>query len=109
LVRRKEEKRTRRVWRMTAEAPLGEWVEVEADAPQKREATPPPRADIELPLEEGPPAPGWHDSTAELMRGVIVTDETDSMPGELFQRLFLEPEVSRADKPPTRRRGPPGS
>ena len=32
----------------------------------------------------------WHESTGELLAGVEVTDETDSMPGELFDELFNE-------------------
>lgn len=87
----------RTVWRMTADAPLGEIVEVdprlaerrasEADrrAAQREEAPAPAPVILE------PPSPvSFHDSTSDLMRGCDVSDATDSIPGDLFDKLFNE-------------------
>jgi hypothetical protein len=81
------------VWRITAEAPLGELVEVDARRAAKTPPSEPP-APPEAPPERS--APGFHESTGELLAGVEVTDETDSMPGELFEALFLAPEQAPA-------------
>ena len=39
---------------------------------------------------ETPPPASFHDSTTDLMRGCDVSDETDSIPGDLFDKLFNE-------------------
>jgi len=42
--------------------------------------------------------PSWHESTGDLLSGVDVTDETDSMPGDLFDELFNQrPESAAAN------------
>jgi hypothetical protein len=65
----------RRVWRVTADAPQGEYVD-----PDK---LPLP---VSSPTER--PEPGWMMSSFELTHGLDVTDETDTLPGELFDELF---------------------
>ena len=72
----------RRVWRMTSGAPLGELVDSDptegagslADAPH-RVLNPAPVVD-------------WRGSSFDLLNGVDVRDHSDSIPGELFERLF---------------------
>jgi hypothetical protein len=71
------------VWRITAQAPLGEFAEVDPTAPESRTRAP------DAPVILEPPRPtSWHESTGDLLAGVDVTDETESMPGELFDELF---------------------
>jgi hypothetical protein len=81
------------VWRITAEAPLGELVEID----ERRAVRTPvrePSAEPEVPPERS--GPGFHQSTGELLAGVEVTDETDTMPGDLFEALFLAPKPAAA-------------
>ena len=68
----------RRVWRVTPNAPHGEYVDPD-QVPQ--ELTHPPER----------PEPGWLVSSFELTHGLEVTDETDTMPGDLFDELFNKP------------------
>jgi hypothetical protein len=85
------------VWRITAQSPLGEFVDVDPAASESR-ARPP---DAPVILEPARPA-SWHESTGELLSGVDVTDETDSMPGDLFDELFNQrSERPRSERPPT--------
>jgi hypothetical protein len=90
LVQRREGRGPRRVWRITAQAPLGEFVEVDPAAAESKARSP----DAPVILESPRPA-SWHESTGDLLAGVVVTDETDSMPGELFDELFNP----RSDRP----------
>ena len=68
--------RKRLVWRVTASAPLGEYVD-----PDK---VPPPEPSSAVEAQE----PGWLLSSFELSSGLQVTDESDTMPAELFETLF---------------------
>lgn len=83
----------RKVWRMTADAPLGELVDVDPKhderraSPGDRRAAPRDEPPAPVILEPAPPA-SFHDSTTDLMKGCDVSDETDSIPGELFDKLF---------------------
>lgn len=65
----------RRVWRVTQAAPHGEYVDPDQIPP---ELTHPPER----------PEPGWLVSSFELTHGLDVSDETDTLPGELFDELF---------------------
>jgi hypothetical protein len=69
----------RRVWRVTQSAPQGEYV-------NPSELVPAPKP----PTQKAEPDPGWLVSSFELIHGVEVTDETDSLPGELFDELFMK-------------------
>lgn len=62
----------RLVWRMTSNAPFGELVDLDS------ESSPAPPVD---PLER--PEPGWRASSFELTHGLDVTDEFDTLPGEV--------------------------
>jgi len=71
----------RRIWRMTLEAPLGEVVDFDptegtgslADAPHR--------------VLDPAPVVDWRGSSFDLLNGVDVRDHSDSIPGELFERL----------------------
>ena len=69
---------------MTPETPFGEIVDFDPTAPA------PPIRHVESPLVVLDPAPvsNWRASSHDLLDGLDVTDQTDSIPGELFDRLF---------------------
>ena len=73
--------RNKMVWRMTAAAPKGEWVvrnSVSIAAP----ALP---LDAELPeVSNG----GWAMSSFDLLSGVDVSEDSDTVPAELYDELF---------------------
>jgi hypothetical protein len=73
----------RRVWRMTPEAPQGVLVDFDPSAPVS------PSAD-EGPPKVLDPAPvnDWRSSSYDLLNGVEIRDHSDTIPGELFERLF---------------------
>jgi hypothetical protein len=66
---------TKRVWRITPNAPHGEYVD-------------PDQVPLELTRPPERPAPGWLASSFELTNGLDVSDETDTLPSELFDELF---------------------
>jgi len=70
----------RRVWRITQNAPLGEYVDPDQAAQE-----------VPRPLIERPEPPGWQASSFELSHGLEVSDETDTIPGDLFDELFRKP------------------
>jgi hypothetical protein len=101
----------RRVWRMTSDAPQGEFVDVgtsPVDLPEapviKRTFHPETRAAsraIDPPLVDGVVAgeaavrvlnpakvPSWRASSYDLMTGLTVRDVTDTIPGAIFDELF---------------------
>ncbi len=67
---------------MTPDAPSGQLVDVDL--------TEPAHAVVDTPLRILDPAPvvDWRGSSFDLLNGVEVRDHTDSIPGELFDRLF---------------------
>jgi hypothetical protein len=79
----------RRVWRITQAAPLGEIVEVTTVAPSAP------------PLSEAPTEPAsasqegrescWRASSMDLMHGLEISEEPDTIPGDLFDALFKNP------------------
>ena len=79
----------RLVWRITAAAPLGEFVDPDA----------PPPAPVRVPGEPG--EGGWVMSSFDLKHGAEVSEGPDTVPDDLFDELFPPP------KPPQRRE-PPG-
>ena len=76
----------RRVWRITAAAPLGEFVDPDAPLPRS------PPGD----QERG----GWVVSSFDLAHGADVSDGADTVPDDLFDELFAPP------KPPDKPRDP---
>jgi hypothetical protein len=77
-MRKSEKPERRRVWRMTVEAPLGEFVDADSKA-AKPAAQPGP--------EELQP-PTWVRSSRDLLNGLEVTESSS---GDLLDELFDEP------------------
>ena len=73
---------TRRVWRMTLEAPLGKVVDFDLTEGAGS------LADAPLKVLDPAPVVDWRGSSFDLLNGVDVRDHSDSIPGELFERLF---------------------
>ena len=73
----------KRVWRISASAPMGEWVDIGARAAPP--APPTPKISKELPeVSYG----SWVTSSYDLLDGTDVTDDPDTLPGELLDELF---------------------
>ena len=92
MARRKDEKEPPKlVWRMTADAPLGEYVDPRIP-PAKRPKKPPTE-------DEGPPAErehGWLGSSLELLGGVRVSETPmDTLPGDLIDEFFNLPKMDQ--------------
>jgi hypothetical protein len=68
----------RKVWRITPDAPLGRWVDPEAER-------------VEPPQPEERFEPGWRQSSFDLAFGLDVHDATDTVPAELLDELFKKP------------------
>jgi hypothetical protein len=65
------------VWRISDHAPLGEWVDPNLPPP------PPPER------EHADEAPGgWRRSTYDLLKGVEIDDNPNTVPDDLFDELF---------------------
>jgi hypothetical protein len=85
MVQRKSAKPgRRRVWRITADAPLGEFVDPDAH--------PPPR-----PAAGDPESGGWVMSSFDLKHGAEVSEGPDTVPDDLFDELF--PPARATPKP----------
>ena len=69
---------------LTAEAPLGE--RVDFDPIQSEPAA--GIADAPLGVLDPAPVVDWRASSYDLLNGLEVRDHSDSIPGELFKRLF---------------------
>ncbi|MDQ2734284.1 MAG: hypothetical protein M3Y55_04685 [Pseudomonadota bacterium] len=80
----KKSSKARRVWRFTADAPLGEFVEIDPALPQPTAS----RSEIPLTLLDPAEAADWRSSSYDLLNGVEIRDHSDSLPGELFDKLF---------------------
>ncbi len=84
--RRKAMIGVRKVWRITSEAPLGEIVDLGPKAASSQgvgkvgEAAPM--------LIDTAPVANWRASSHDLLIGLEVTDQSESIPGELFDELF---------------------
>lgn len=67
------------IWRISEDAPLGEFVDPDTQ-PAPNHVNPP---DIGQ--------PGWAISSFELMRGVEISEDAETVPAELFDQLFKTP------------------
>lgn len=81
-----EQQLHRRVWRVSAQAPLGEMVDIEVNA-QARPAEPDPKH------AEAANAPvvrdsGWRQSSLELSDGLEVREDHDTVPADLWDEFF---------------------
>lgn len=66
------------VWRITDEAPMGEYVDANA-----------PRKASDLNAAEGR-SPGWTDSSFDLLHGADVTHDPEDLPPDLLHELFRD-------------------
>ena len=89
MARHKPPKPKPMVWRISDRAPLGEWVDPNL----------PPERPKKTPDEE--PA-GWRRSTYDLINGVDIDDNPNTVPDDLFDELFGTPDTP-PKKPPTDR------
>jgi hypothetical protein len=91
MARHKAPAKTKRlVWRISDHAPLGEWVDPNLPAPPKPK--PEPHAD-------DTPG-GWRRSTYDLLAGVEVDDNPNTVPDDLFDELFGAPAPKSEPKGP---------
>ena len=67
------------IWRISDEAPLGEFVDPDAQTP--------PVSVKSLDISQ----PGWAISSFELMRGVDISEDPETVPADLFDQLFKNP------------------
>ena len=75
----------RRVWRSTADAPMGEFVDIDLTRPS---ATDPSQAQAHARVLDPAPVVDWRSSSYDLLNGLEVNDDEDSIPGDLFDELF---------------------
>ena len=84
----------RRVWRMTAEAPQGEVLELVPKAaipePAASRKAAPAEVTGEAPARVLDPAkvPSWQASSWDLLTGLKVRDVSDTIPDRIFDELF---------------------
>jgi hypothetical protein len=71
----------RRVWRVTKDAPLGEYVDPDEVRREPQHQLPP-----NDPFEQ--PEPGWLMSSFELAHGLEVHEHADTVPGELLDEFL---------------------
>ncbi len=81
-----------RVWRISPSAPKGEWVDL---VPQAR-----PQANPQANAQAGKDLPEvsygtWVTSSYDLLDGADVSDDPDTLPGELFDELFTPKKGTR--------------
>lgn len=82
MVHRKSDgKGKRRVWRITQAVPQGEYVDPDALPETNPESEPEPH---------DPADTGWMMSSFALLEGLEVSDESDTVPDELFDELFKQ-------------------
>jgi len=67
---------------MTTDAPLGEFVDFDPTASAGRVA------ETSLKVLDPAPVVDWRGSSFDLLNGVEVRDHSETIPGELFDRLF---------------------
>ena len=70
---------------MTPDAPLGHVVDF--DPTEGAGAV----ADTPVKVLDPAPVADWRGSSFDLLNGLEIRDHTDSIPGELFERLFRRP------------------
>ena len=78
----------KRIWRISASAPQGEWVVIDAAVA--------PKPSDELPeVSYG----SWVMSSYDLLDGTDVIEDPDTLPGELLDELFApRPQVRKAPR-----------
>ncbi len=84
LMDRKKLPLSRRVWRVTPDAPMGEFIDVDPGAVAPGAAAP----DVVPRVLDPAPVVDWRSSSWDLLNGLEVNDEEESIPGDLFDELF---------------------
>jgi hypothetical protein len=77
MARHKGPAKPKRVWRISDHAPLGEWVDPSLPPAPK----PKPEHSDETPGE-------WRRSTYDLLQGIEIDDNPNTVPDDLFDELF---------------------
>ena len=87
----------RKVWRMTAESPMGEILELvpdhETKSPAKDWATTTAFDELRPRLPDPSAEANWQSSSYDLLSGLIVRDVTDTIPGRIFDEVFRSDRV----------------
>jgi len=105
---KKQSTAPRRVWRMTADAPQGEVLELMPKSAVP-EAPSPRKAAVEVPAEaparvlDPAKVPSWQASSWDLMTGLKVRDVSDTIPDRIFDELFGSLAPLSSTPPPRRR------
>lgn len=81
---RKKNPLPRRVWRVTPDAPMGEFVDVDPLAPPGAATA----IDVAPKVLDPAPVVDWRGSSWDLLNGCEVNDDEDSIPGDLFDAFF---------------------
>lgn len=76
----------RAVWRISERAPMGEWVDPDALAPDTA-AAPPTEAS----------GSGWIESSMDLLNGADVSEDHETSPGELFDAVNARQHERKRD------------
>ena len=76
---------SKRVWRISASAPMGAWV----DAHQAADIDPVSAESLAMRSLSAQEDGHWLMSSFDLLSGVEVTEDPDTVPGDLFDELFL--------------------
>lgn len=84
MVKGKAEVVSRRVWRITSEAPQGQVVEARAADPVVETST-------VVKILTNPPPPSWRASSFDLLHGLEVHDFADTVPTDVYDELFSQP------------------
>ncbi len=74
----------RRVWRATPDAPMGEFVDIDPTVP----ATSGAANEVQPRVLDPAPVVDWRSSSYDLLNGLEVNDDEESIPGDLFDELF---------------------
>ena len=106
---KKQASAPRRVWRMTADAPQGEVLELAPKTSPVAEAAAIRKAVVETPGEaqakvlDPAKVPSWQASSWDLMTGLKVRDVSDTIPDRIFDELFGSQRPLPSAPPPRRR------
>jgi hypothetical protein len=74
----------KKVWRISANNPMGAWVDIDP-APKSDRATIKSQAISSLPVDEDG---HWLMSSFDLLAGAEVSEDPTTVPGDLFDELF---------------------
>lgn len=76
MTKPKQAPRAKRIWRVSAAHPKGEWVDVAAAAERPRELVTPAPTDR-----------SWRSSSYDLLDGSEVKEDSDTVPAELLDEI----------------------